>query len=245
MWVLPLPRCPSALVLLEKTSLAPHCLHQPSQLHPQFQRTDLDIRKNFLTVRTARQWDRLPSDTVDAPSLWMFKMHFDNALSNGLGLLISPDVLRWLDSMIFKDLFQLSYSKTPDISTSQNSKKSSCAVMPAKTLPKGWWQPVLISAFCPSVPFSSACEVSPQWQTANAESVPATKRQMSSKVLHHHPPVLQSVWKKDKSFHRLLNDSCSCWVMLQYWYLLPRPVQEWDDSRRTSRCCGGNRRGWG
>jgi len=89
-------------------------------------------------------------------------MHFDNALSNGLGLLISPDVLRWLDSMIFKDLFQLSYSKTPDISTSQNSKKFSCAVMPAKTLPKGWWQPVLISVFCPSVPFSSACEVSPQ-----------------------------------------------------------------------------------
>ena len=42
----------------------------------------LDIGKKFLTVRVVRQWYRLPSEVVDAPSLEAFKAKLDGALSN-------------------------------------------------------------------------------------------------------------------------------------------------------------------
>ncbi|KAK4826413.1 hypothetical protein QYF61_008946 [Mycteria americana] len=42
----------------------------------------LDIRKKFFTVRVARQWNRLPREVVDAPSLELFKASLDEALSN-------------------------------------------------------------------------------------------------------------------------------------------------------------------
>lgn len=89
---------------------------------PSFNAQTLTLGKIFFTVRTARHWNRLPSDTVDALSLWIFKIHLDNALTNGLWLLISPDVLRWLDSMIFKDPYQPNYSKTPDFSLLRNQR---------------------------------------------------------------------------------------------------------------------------
>ncbi|KFV10583.1 hypothetical protein N340_05176, partial [Tauraco erythrolophus] len=42
----------------------------------------LDIRKKFFTLRVVRQWNRLPRDVVDAPSLEVFKTRLDEALSD-------------------------------------------------------------------------------------------------------------------------------------------------------------------
>ena len=47
-------------------------------------RLRLDIRKKLFTchLRVVRLWNRLPSETVDAPSLEAFKARLDGALSN-------------------------------------------------------------------------------------------------------------------------------------------------------------------
>ncbi|KFQ14564.1 hypothetical protein N330_13200, partial [Leptosomus discolor] len=42
----------------------------------------LDIRKKFFTLRVVTQWNRLPKEVVDAPSLEVFKTRLDGALSN-------------------------------------------------------------------------------------------------------------------------------------------------------------------
>ncbi|KFM00607.1 hypothetical protein AS27_10374, partial [Aptenodytes forsteri] len=42
----------------------------------------LDIRKKFFTLRVVKDWDRLPREVVDAPSLETFKARLDGALSN-------------------------------------------------------------------------------------------------------------------------------------------------------------------
>ncbi|KAK4832990.1 hypothetical protein QYF61_027014 [Mycteria americana] len=47
-------------------------------------RIRLEIRKHFFTERVVKQWNRLPRDVVDAPSLSVFKRHLDNALNNML-----------------------------------------------------------------------------------------------------------------------------------------------------------------
>ena len=42
----------------------------------------LDFRKDFITVRVVRHWNRLPSEVVNALSVEAFKARLDGALSN-------------------------------------------------------------------------------------------------------------------------------------------------------------------
>ena len=45
-------------------------------------RFSLNVSKKFFTVRVMRQWNRLPREVVDAPSLAVFKARLDGALSS-------------------------------------------------------------------------------------------------------------------------------------------------------------------
>ena len=40
----------------------------------------MDIRNRFFTQRVVEHWNRLPREAVTAPSLTLFKKHFDNTL---------------------------------------------------------------------------------------------------------------------------------------------------------------------
>ena len=60
-------------------------------------RLRLDIRKKFFTIREVRCMHRWPREAVDAPSLKMFKIRLDQALSNLIYLWISLFIARELN----------------------------------------------------------------------------------------------------------------------------------------------------
>ncbi|KFV81661.1 hypothetical protein N308_01653, partial [Struthio camelus australis] len=47
-------------------------------------RFHLKLRKNFLTVRVTEQWNRLPREAVESPSLEIFQTRLDVILGNVL-----------------------------------------------------------------------------------------------------------------------------------------------------------------
>jgi len=70
-------------------------------------RLRLDIGKKFFTMRVVRPWPRLPGEAVDAPSLEVFKVRLDGALSNLGWWKMSLPMAGGLDWMIFAGPFQL------------------------------------------------------------------------------------------------------------------------------------------
>ena len=55
----------------------------------------LDIRKEFFTLRVVRHWNRLPGESVDAPSPEMLKARLDGALSNLVWWKVSLPMAGW------------------------------------------------------------------------------------------------------------------------------------------------------
>ena len=68
-------------------------------------RVRLGSKKHLFTVRIVKHWNRLSREVVDALHLWVFKRHLYNVLINVLQLLVSPEVIRKLDSLIFEGSF--------------------------------------------------------------------------------------------------------------------------------------------
>jgi len=62
--------------------------------------------KKICTMRVVRHWHRLPGEVVDAPSLEMFKVRLDGALSNLIQLKMSLLTAGGLGQMASKGAFQ-------------------------------------------------------------------------------------------------------------------------------------------
>ena len=65
----------------------------------------LNMRKNFFTLRVMEPWNRLPGGVVESPSLETFKTHLDEVLLSPA--LDDPDLAGNLDYMISRGSFQL------------------------------------------------------------------------------------------------------------------------------------------
>ncbi|GAB0186139.1 translation initiation factor IF-2-like [Grus japonensis] len=48
----------------------------------------LNMRKNFFTLRVTEDWNRLPREVVESPSLEIFKTHLDAILCNLLWVIL-------------------------------------------------------------------------------------------------------------------------------------------------------------
>ncbi|GAB0190463.1 hypothetical protein GRJ2_001511600 [Grus japonensis] len=48
----------------------------------------LNMRKNFLTLRVTKHWNRLPREVVESPPLEIFKTHLDTILCNLLQVIL-------------------------------------------------------------------------------------------------------------------------------------------------------------
>jgi len=57
----------------------------------------VDIRKKYFTMSMMKQLNRLPREVVDAPSLEIFKVRLDGALSNLIKLKVSLLIAGRLD----------------------------------------------------------------------------------------------------------------------------------------------------
>ena len=73
--------CVTLLYLLVNGSNAP-CRTHNNEFKLQEARFQLNIRKNFLSVRAVRQWNQLPQELVSAPTVEAFKKNLDNHLSD-------------------------------------------------------------------------------------------------------------------------------------------------------------------
>ena len=62
-----------------------------------------NMQKNFFAVRVMEHWNRLPRESVEPPSLEIFKTHLDTHLRN---LMWEACFGRGLDSVISGDPFQ-------------------------------------------------------------------------------------------------------------------------------------------
>lgn len=58
------------------------------------------MRKHFFTQWVIKPWNRLPREVLNSPSLTIFKKYLDNALNVTLFILVSPEAVKQLDSMI-------------------------------------------------------------------------------------------------------------------------------------------------
>jgi len=67
----------------------------------------LDVRKRFFTKRMIKHWNRISREVVSVSYLSVFQRLLDKTLKSMLQLLVSPEVVRQLNQMIFVGPFQL------------------------------------------------------------------------------------------------------------------------------------------
>ena len=63
-------------------SILPECRTRNNGLKLKETRSWLDIRKNFLTLRSVRQWNQLPREVIGSLTLEAFKRQLDSHLSS-------------------------------------------------------------------------------------------------------------------------------------------------------------------